>query len=150
MPFENIDLPPWDEKDTITFDPTQLIAIQFSVEGDSADAGTFAIDNVYLLDTANVGIKYLTSPLTSVSGFSLKQINNRLVYTPQGTKNAIVQLYNLQGRALYSQRIKAVNNAGSYSLPMRTNTIANGVYVFRVQTLGTTKKVFNKAITIVK
>ncbi len=151
VPFENIDLPPWDDKDTIAFDPTQLIAFQFSVEGDSADAGSFAIDNVYLLDTANVGVKYLTKPMTNLSGFSLKQINNRLVYTlPSGTKNAIVQLYNLQGRRLYSQRIKTLHNAGSYSLPMRTNMIANGVYVFRIKTLGDTKKVFNKAITIVK
>ena len=150
IPFENIDLPPWDDKDTMSFDPTQIIAIQFSVEGDSGDVGGFAIDNVYLLDTAHVGIKYLT-PLTKGTGFSLKQINNRLIYTlPQGTKNAIVNLYNLQGRAIFSQRVKAINNAGAYSLPLRTNMIANGVYIFRVRTLGAHKKVFNKAITLVK
>jgi len=81
----------------------------------------------------------------------LKQINNRLIYTvPQGTKNAIVQLFNLQGRTIYSERVKTMNNAGSYSIPLRTNMIANGVYIFRLKTLGQNKKVFKKAITIVK
>jgi hypothetical protein len=151
VPFENIDLPPWDDKDTISFDATKGIAIQFTVEGDSNDVGSFAIDNVYLLDSAHVGVQYLTEPAPVGSGFSLKQINNRLVYTlPQGTRNAIVQLYNLQGRTVYSQRIKALDNAGSYSLPLRTNMIANGVYIFRVQTLGQQKRVFNKAVTLVE
>ena len=151
VPFENIDLPPWDDKDTVTFDRTGVIAIQFSVEGDSGDVGTLAIDNVYLLDTAHVGIQFLSEPTVAGNGFSLRQIQNRLVYTlPQGTKNAIVQLYNLQGRSVFSQRVKALDNAGTYSLPLKTNMIANGVYVFRIQTLGQHKKVFNKAITLVK
>jgi len=151
VPFENIDLPPWDDKDTVSFDSSKVIAIQFSVEGDSGDVGSFAIDNVYLIDTAHVGIQFLANLMKNGSGFSLKQINNRLIYTvPQGTKNAIVQLFNLQGRTIYSERVKTINNAGSYSIPLRTNMIANGVYIFRLKTLGQNKKVFKKAITIVK
>jgi hypothetical protein len=150
VPFENIDLPPWDDKDTVTFDPTKVYGLQWNIEGDSGSVGALAIDNVYLLDTAHVGIKYLTSPISKSSGFSLRQVSNRLIYTlPANTKNAIVQLFNLQGRTIYSQRIKA-NISKSYILPVKTNTLGNGVYIFRAKTLGADKRVFTKSITLMK
>lgn len=150
IPFANLALPPWDEKDTVSFDRTKLVALQFYVEGDSADAGSFAIDNVYLLDSAYVGIKFITPVTQLSSGFSLKQIHNNLVYTmPKGANSAIVQLYNLKGRALYSERVKAVAGK-TYTVPVSARSIANGVYIFRMQTLGNVKKSITRTVTIVK
>jgi hypothetical protein len=50
---------------------------------------------------------------------------------------------------VYSQRIKE-NLSGTYTLTLNMASIVNGVYVFRIRTLGAKQQVFSRPLTLLK
>lgn len=156
--FDHLDLPPWDDKDTAAiynFRKDSILGLQWSIEGDSGNTGTIAIDNVYLLDSVNI-IPIITDPISFKNNgmnykVNFRQFNNRLSFAvPTGTRFVSAKLYNIQGREVALHTIKTIKGKTHCNMPLSNYNLASGTYIFRLNTIGKRNSVFTKAITIMK
>ncbi len=78
----------------------------------------------------------------------MNRANNGIAFTlPYGASSATVELFNLKGKTVASQVIQGTGSR-TFNLPVAPNSLANGIYIFRLQTGGSLCSVFTRAITI--
>jgi hypothetical protein len=152
IPFENIDLPWWDDLDSAEkFLSSEILEITWVVEGDENATGELAIDNVYFVDQARVGIQLFDNSMFKIKkGISFKQVSNRLVYSlPEGVSKAEVSLFNLSGQKIVSH-IPQNRQLTYHTLPINAMSLPAGTYILRVKDRGIRKGMYCKALSLMK